>query len=48
MNQFLKIKLKKDKEYKVVVTNPGEGIDQSFSIATGNNPANEYKLVLKK
>ena len=48
MNLFLKFKLKKGTEYKAIVSNPGEGIEQTFSIATGNNPVKEYKLVLKK
>ena len=47
MNQFLKIKLKKGKEYKVVVSNPGEGINQSFPIQTGISAFEEFKLVLK-
>jgi hypothetical protein len=48
MNLFLKFRLKKGKEYKAVVTNPGEGINQTFPILTGNNSNQEFKLVLKK
>jgi hypothetical protein len=48
MNLFLKFRLKKGTEYKAVVTNPGEGINQSFPIQTGNNATDDFKLVLKK
>ena len=47
MNLFLKFRLKKGTEYKAVVTNPGEGINQTFPILTGNNESEEFKLVLK-
>lgn len=47
MNLFLKFRLKKGKDYKAVVTNPGEGINQIFPILTGNNSSQEFKLVLK-
>lgn len=47
MNQFLKFKLKKGTEYKAVVTNPGEKVDQSFTITTSANVLDEFKLVLK-
>jgi len=46
MNLFLKFKLKKEIEYKAVVTNPGEGINQTFPILTDNNSAQEFKLIL--
>jgi hypothetical protein len=48
MNLFLKFKLKKGKVYKAVVTNPGEGINQTFQILTGNNSNQEFKLVIEK
>jgi hypothetical protein len=47
MNLFLKFRLKKGKEYKALVTNPGEGINQTFPILTGKNESEEFKLVLK-
>ena len=47
MNLFLKFRLKKGTEYKAVVTNPGEGINQTFPILTGNNESEVFKLVLK-
>jgi len=47
MNLFLKFRLKKVKEYKAVVTNPGENISQTFPVLTGNNSFQEFKLVLK-
>lgn len=48
MNLLLKIRLKKRTEYKAVVTNPGEGISQTFPVSTGKEGAEEFKLVLKK
>ncbi|HPE74797.1 MAG TPA: transglutaminase domain-containing protein [Draconibacterium sp.] len=47
MNLFLKVKLKKETNYKAVVSNPAENINQSFEIKTGNEPGDEFKLVLK-
>jgi hypothetical protein len=47
MNLFLKFRLKKSTNYKAVVTNPGEEINQTFPFITGNNEAEEFKLVLK-
>ena len=47
MNLFLKMKLKKETTYKAVVSNPAENINQSFEIKTGNEPGDEFKLVLK-
>jgi hypothetical protein len=47
MNLFLKFKLKKGTEYKVVVTNPSESINQTFEIKTGTDSTDEFKLVLK-
>jgi hypothetical protein len=47
MNLFLKFRLKKSTKYTVLVTNPGEGINQTFPIFTGNNSNQEFKLVLK-
>ena len=47
MNLFLKFKLKKGKQYNVMVTNPGAGINQTFPIKTGNNASEEFKLVIK-
>jgi hypothetical protein len=47
MNLFLKFRLKKGTEYKAVVTNPGEGINQTFPILTGNSESEVFKLVLK-
>lgn len=46
MNLFLKIKLKKDKVYKAVVTNPAENVNQTFDIKTGSDSSEEFKLVL--
>lgn len=48
MNLFLKFRLKKETEYKAVVTNTGEGINQTFPILTGNNSTQEFKLIIKK
>jgi hypothetical protein len=47
MNLFLKFRLKKSTNYKAVVTNPGEEINQSFPVLTGNKSTQEFKLVLK-
>ncbi len=47
MNRFLKFRLKKGSNYTVLVTNPVNGINQSFPIETGNNATQEFKLVLK-
>jgi len=47
MNLFLKFRLQKNTKYTAVVTNPGEEINQSFPLITGNNEAEEFKLVLK-
>lgn len=47
MNLFLKIKLKKETKYKVVVSSPAENINQTFDIQTGKDSTNEFKLVLK-
>ncbi len=48
MNLFLKFRLKKGTKYTAVITNHGEGINQTFPITTGNNVYEEYKLVLNK
>ena len=48
MNLFLKFRLKKGTKYTAVITNPGEGINQTLPISTGNNASEEYKLVLNK
>jgi hypothetical protein len=48
MNLFLKFRLKKETKYTAKITNPGEGINQTFSILTGENESDEFKLVLKK
>jgi hypothetical protein len=47
MNLFLKMKLKKETTYKAMVSNPAENINLSFVIKTGNEPGDEFKLVLK-
>jgi hypothetical protein len=46
MNRFLKIKLKKGTEYKAVVASPSENVAQTFNIKTGDNPSEDFKLVL--
>jgi hypothetical protein len=48
MNLLLKFRLKKGTEYKVMVTNPSENVNQTFIIKTGNNPTDEFKLVLNQ
>jgi hypothetical protein len=48
MNLFLKFRLKKGTKYTAVITNPGEEINQTFPVLTGNNESEEFKLVLKK
>ncbi|MCR8669147.1 transglutaminase-like domain-containing protein [Aestuariibaculum sp. M13] len=47
MNKFLKIKLKKDTDYKIVVSNIKNNIEQSFSIKTDEKPNEEFKLILE-
>jgi hypothetical protein len=47
MNLFLKFRLKKGTMYTAVITNPGEEINQTFPVLTGNNESEEFKLVLK-
>jgi hypothetical protein len=47
MNQFLQFKLKKETEYKVVVSHPKNKIDQSFTIYTGTDSSPDFNLVLK-
>ena len=47
MNQFLKIRLKKETRYVAVVSNPANGINQSFTMETGKDASEEFKLVLK-
>ena len=47
MNQFLKFRLKKNTKYIAQVSNPAENINQSFTIETGKNAAEEFNLVLK-
>lgn len=46
MNLFLKFRLKKGTKYTAVITNPGEGINQTFPLFTGNKESEEFKLVL--
>jgi hypothetical protein len=48
MNLFLKFKLKQGREYKAVVSNPEENINQTFLIITGNDNVEEFNFVLKK
>ena len=47
MNQFLQFKLKKNTEYNFVVTHPEQGINQSFTIKTNNDSAQDIQLILK-
>ncbi|MDO5968798.1 transglutaminase-like domain-containing protein [Flavivirga aquimarina] len=46
MNKFLKIKLKKNTDYKVMVSHIKNNIEQSFSIKTDDTPSQEFKLIL--
>lgn len=46
MNKFLNLKLKKNTNYKVLVSNIKNKIKQSFVIETGNLEEDEFKLVL--
>lgn len=48
MNLFLKFRLKKGTKYTAIITNPGERINQTFPVTTGNNATEEYKIVLNK
>ncbi len=46
MNQFLQFKLKKGSAYKILVTNPGENMNQVFHITTTNDNSQDIRLVL--
>lgn len=46
MNQFLKFKLKKDTDYKLVVSNPEKNINKEFTITTGTKDTQDIQLVL--
>lgn len=46
MNQFLKFKLEKETEYRLVVTNPEQHINKEFTVTTGNRGTEDIQLVL--
>jgi hypothetical protein len=46
MNNFLKIKLKKGTSYMVKVSNPAYNIEQEYTIDTGSEDTQEFKLFL--
>ncbi|MDO5981140.1 transglutaminase domain-containing protein [Flavivirga spongiicola] len=46
MNKFLKLKLKKNTNYTVMVSNTKNNIEHSFSISTDDNATQEFKLIL--
>jgi hypothetical protein len=46
MNQFLKFKLKKNSSYKLVVTNPEFGINQTFNLTTSDKTTEDFPLYL--
>ena len=46
MNKFLKLKLKKNTNYTVMVNNVKNNIEHSFSISTADNSFQEFKLIL--
>ena len=46
MNQFLQLKLKKESNYRLVVTNPEKQIKQEFTLATENTPIQDIQLIL--
>ncbi len=47
MNKFLKLKLKKNTNYKVMVSNLKQNIEQTFDIASGENSQEEFKFILE-
>ncbi|GAA3626071.1 transglutaminase-like domain-containing protein [Flavivirga jejuensis] len=47
MNKFLKLKLKRNSDYKVTVSHSKNNVEQSFSIKTGNTSFDEFKLILE-
>lgn len=48
MNKYLKLKLNKNTNYKVVVSHVKNPVEQTFDISTGENPQEEFKLILEK
>jgi ribosomal protein S10 len=46
MNQFLQFKLKKETQYKFVVSSPENNINKEFSITTKNEETEDIQLVL--
>ncbi|WP_321997642.1 transglutaminase-like domain-containing protein [Draconibacterium orientale] len=46
MNQFLQLKLKKESNYRLVVSNPEKQINQEFNLTTENTPTQDIQLIL--